>query len=205
MNRIVGQASSLLVSRRLEARPTTKPVHGPNVHPILEVAAPPEPALGVRPSRAQRRETAESVRKNPVACHFGRCCARGRAHSGRVLAIRRRRRKFMVPMCIRFWRPPLPMNLPCSPKDLGKTKIEKNAAKGSWAVGRSEWNRELSMNPGGADLPVSRGAEAAVGPCTRIMSASFGWPRRPGRAALPCCSAHSRDKLKLELQHRGTS
>ena len=43
MNRIVGQASSLLESGRLEACPTTKLVHGPNVHPILEVVASHEP------------------------------------------------------------------------------------------------------------------------------------------------------------------
>jgi len=46
MNRIVGQASSLLESGRLEACPTTMAVHGSNVHPLLEVAAPHEPLVG---------------------------------------------------------------------------------------------------------------------------------------------------------------
>ena len=44
MNRVVEQASSLLVSGRLEACPTAKPVPGSNVHPISEVASFPEPA-----------------------------------------------------------------------------------------------------------------------------------------------------------------
>ena len=45
MNRIVGQASSLLESGRLEACPTTMAVHGSNVYPVLEVVAFHEPPV----------------------------------------------------------------------------------------------------------------------------------------------------------------
>ena len=129
-----------------------KSVHGPNVHPILEVAASHEPVVGQASSLLDLKRTGETPvplleRRTPIR-RVGHRHRRAELALGDPMAL-------MVPVCIQSWR-----SVALRPRTGDSPSPEK--VHGPMCI--RFWRSRLPMNPGGADLPVSQGAEVAVEP-----------------------------------------